>query len=66
MIKASVLGGYSNSREEQVDLLREHVANLNVVHIDTRFFMIYSSFPRICADAVLHFSATHDGFPVEA
>jgi len=65
-ITAPVLGVYSNSREEQVELLKKHVKKLSVVHIDTRFFMIFLAHPQLCADAVLHHAATHDGFPVGA
>lgn len=60
-IKAPTLGVYSNSREEQVDALREHVADLTVQKIDTRYFMIYMIYPEICAAAVAHFAAQHDG-----
>lgn len=46
-ITAPVLGVYSNSREEQVELLRANVKKLSVVHIDTACFMIYLAFPRL-------------------
>jgi len=60
-IKAPTLGVYSRSREEQVDLLRKHVADVTVLHIDTEYYLLYQIFPRACADAVMHFAAEHEG-----
>lgn len=65
-IKAPVLGVYPMSREEQVEALRKHVQRLNIIRIDTEYFMIYQIYPEVCADAVLHFIAQHDGFAVHA
>ena len=48
----------------QVETLRKHVQRLSVIQIDSAHFMIYQIYPQLCADAVLHFIAEHDGFPV--
>ena len=60
-ITAPVLGVYPRSRPEQVALLREHVRKFSVVELPTDNLMIYNVYPRICAEAVLHFAAQHDG-----
>jgi pimeloyl-ACP methyl ester carboxylesterase len=63
-ITAPVLGIYSNSREEQVDLLRKHVKRLNVAHLETEYYLIYQIFPKACADIVLHFLSLQDDLPI--
>jgi 3-oxoadipate enol-lactonase len=60
-IVAPVLGIYPRTRQEQVVLLEEHVKRLNVVRMETDFYMFYCVFPRACAQTVLNFAAQHDG-----
>lgn len=65
-IQCPTLGVYSTSRNEQVDTLREHVKDLTVQKIDTKYFMIYLIYPQICASAIAHFAAQHDGVVINA
>ena len=60
-ISAPVLGIYARTREKQVALLREHVKRFTGITLDTDYFMFYCVRPGLCADAVLHFAAQHDG-----
>ena len=60
-IEAPVLGVYPRSRPEQVELLRKHLKRVDVVEIETDYYMVYNIHPRLCAEAVLHFAAQHDG-----
>jgi 3-oxoadipate enol-lactonase len=62
-INAPVLGIYPRSRPEQIALLRQHLRKLDWIELATEYLMIYNVYPRICADAVLHFAALHDGVP---
>ncbi len=63
-ITAPVLGVFSTTREEQVEALRKHVKRLNMIKLDTEYFMVFLSHTEACADAVLHFASQHDGFSV--
>jgi pimeloyl-ACP methyl ester carboxylesterase len=63
-ITAPVLGLYTRSREEQVDILRQHVKSLRIHHIETEFYLFYQMFPRSCAEMVLHFVGMLDDLPV--
>jgi len=62
-IKAPVLGIYARTREEQMALLRKHVARVNLIRLETDYFMFFPVCPRLCAEAVLNFCARHDGIP---
>lgn len=65
-IRSPVFGVYSNSREEQVEALRKHVVNLTIEKIDTQYFMLFLIYPEVCAAAVAHFAAQHDGIALTA
>ena len=60
-IDAPVLGLYARSRTKQLTILREHVKRFSGIVIETDYFMFYCVYPRLCAEAVLHFAAVHDG-----
>lgn len=61
-IEAPVLGIYPRSRGEQVELLRTHIKDLEVVELDTDYYLVYQIFPRTCSSAVLQFAARAEGF----
>jgi 3-oxoadipate enol-lactonase len=63
-IQCPVLGVYPNSRPEQVELLRKHLARYSNIELPTEYYMIYSVYPRTCAEALLYFAGQHDGIPV--
>ena len=65
-VRAPVLGIDSGSRDEQVETLRKKLKHLNVVKIDTQFFMIFLIHPEICAAVVAQFAAQHDGIALDA
>ena len=64
-IKAPVLGLYPSegpvTDEVQLRLMREHISNLRIVRIPTRYHAITSFKPAACAREVLHFAAQEDG-----
>jgi 3-oxoadipate enol-lactonase len=64
-IKAPVLGLYPSegpvTDDEQLQLLRDHIPNLRIVSIPTRYHAIASFEPAACALQVLHFAAQADG-----
>ena len=51
-IQAPVLGVYPRSRPEQVELLRRHLKRVDVVQIESDYYMVYNVYPRTCAEAV--------------
>lgn len=63
-ISAPMLGLYARSRSKQLAILRERVKRFTGIEIDTDYFMFYCVYPRLCAEAVLHFAAGYDGITV--
>jgi len=63
-IDAPVLGMYARSRTKQIDILKAHVRRFSGIVVPTDYFMFYCVYPRLCAEAVLHFAAAHDGITV--
>lgn len=63
-ISAPVLGMYARSRGKQLGMLRERVRRFTGIEVPTDYFMFYSVYPRLCAEAVLHFAAACDGTTV--
>ena len=65
-IQAPVLGLYPSAgpitSPEQQMLLKEHIANLTMIHLPSDFHKIQLMYPRTCATHLLHFAAAHDGF----
>lgn len=62
-IEAPVLGMYARTRQAQMALLRKHLRRVSILEMPTDHFMFYNVTPRLCAGAVLHFCAAHDGIP---
>ena len=64
-ISAPVLALYptgSNiSSADQEAALREHIASVKVVHLDTPYAMLGMLQPRACAEQILNFAGKHDG-----
>lgn len=64
-IKAPVLGLYARSDPivdgEQLGLLKNRVADVRIVYVDSRYHAIQNFEPAKCASEVLHFAAQHDG-----
>ena len=64
-IRAPVLGLYPSAGpvtdDEQLRLLREHIPDLRIVSIPTRYHASASFEPALCAREVLYFAAQHDG-----
>ena len=64
-IKAPTLALYptgSNiSSSDQEAALREHIAAVKIVHLDTPYAMLGMLQPRACAEQILNFAADHDG-----
>jgi hypothetical protein len=48
---------------EQQQVLRSNIRNLSLVSIRTRYHNLFATQPAMCAQAVLHFAAQHDGIP---
>jgi 3-oxoadipate enol-lactonase len=66
-IEAPVLGMYPESGSittpEQQEALRANVRNLKLITVATRYHNLFTTQPAMCAQAVLHFAAQHDGIP---
>lgn len=64
-IKAPVLVIYPShgpiTTPEQEQALRDHVADLRLVHLPSRYHNLHLTQPAACATHVLHFAAQHDG-----
>lgn len=63
-ITAPVLGIYPRSRGEQVDLLKQGVKDLSIIHMDTEYYLIYQIFAASCARNVASFAAQHEGMNI--
>ncbi len=53
--------GSNISSADQETALREHIASVEVVHLDTPYAMLGMLQPRACAEQILNFAAAHDG-----
>src|SRR5882672_8757743 len=53
-------GSYISSADQEA-ALREHIASVKIVHLDTPYAMLGMLQPRACAEAILNFAAAHDG-----
>jgi len=64
-IKAPVLGVYPHhgpiAGNEQLELMREKIPDVRIVHVDLQYHMVQMLKPATCANAVLHFAAQFDG-----
>ena len=64
-IEAPVLGLYPSAgpitSDEQMQMLKQNIRNLQVIRLPSTFHKIQLMFPRACATHLLHFAATHDG-----
>lgn len=64
-IAAPVLAIYPShgpiTTPEQEQALRDHVADLRLVHLPSRYHNLHLTQPAACATHVLHFAAQHDG-----
>ena len=69
-VTCPVLGLYPTSgqitSENQERLLKDHLADFEVIHLPTGFHMVHLLYPKTCTDHVLQFCARHDGIsPVD-
>jgi pimeloyl-ACP methyl ester carboxylesterase len=66
-IEAPALGLYPTSGPitdaEQERQLATGIKKLNLIHLPTKYHAILTLKPALCAQAVLHFAAAHDGIP---
>jgi 3-oxoadipate enol-lactonase len=53
--------GSNISSADQEAALREHIASVEVTHLDTPYAMLGMLQPRACAEQILNFAAGHDG-----
>ena len=53
--------GSNISSADQESALREHIASVEVVHLDTPYAMLGMLQPRASAEQILNFAADHDG-----
>lgn len=63
-IKAPVLGLYPAGGRITTDheaILKDKVANIQIVHLPITYHMVWVLAPAPCADHILHFMAVHDG-----
>jgi len=64
-----VLGLYPTSgqitSDAQEGLLKDHLADFELIHLPTAFHMVHLLYPRTCAEHVLRFCARHDGVTLE-
>lgn len=67
-IQAPVLGLYPSqggalTSTEQFDILKRHIKNLRLIHLDTQYHMVHTLEPANCAKHVLYFCSEYDGTP---
>ena len=64
-IDQPVLGLYPTGGQitsgNQERLLREGLANFEIVHLPTGYHMVQLLFPKCCTEALINFCARHDG-----
>ncbi len=64
-IEAPVLGLYPSAgqitSDEQMQMLKQNIRNLQVIRLTSTFHKIQLMFPRTCATHLLHFASAHDG-----